>query len=60
VQAAESLVLDTDIWEYPTNSETALSMWLAVRTDISALVGIHPTAVMSSACQPITEQEAEQ
>jgi hypothetical protein len=26
VQAAESLVLDTDIWEYPTNSETALSM----------------------------------
>jgi hypothetical protein len=60
VKAAESLVLDIDMWECPTNSETALSMQLAVSTDISTLVVIHPTAVMSFACQPITEQAAKQ
>jgi hypothetical protein len=59
VKAVESLDLDIDVWEHPTNTETALSIdWQWVLT-CSILLGIHPTAVTSSACQPFTEQAAE-
>jgi hypothetical protein len=60
VKAADSLDLDADTWEHPTNAETALSIdWQWVLTS-STLLGIHPSAVTSCACQPVTEQVAEQ
>jgi hypothetical protein len=60
VKAEESLDLDTNMWEHPTNAEMALSIdWQWVPT-CSTLLGIHPTAVASSACQPVIEQAAEQ
>jgi len=60
VKAAESLDLYTDMWEHPTNVETALSIDWQWALTCSTLLGIHPTAVMSSACQPVSEQAAEQ
>lgn len=60
VKAAESLDLDIDMWKHPTHAETALSIDWQWALTCSILLGIHLTAVMSSACQPVTEQAAEQ
>lgn len=55
VKAAESLVVDIDVWECLTNSETALSVRLAVSADLQYTCS-HSSHCCNELCLPASHR----